>query len=136
MATLARPYVVVPLPKYQALMKAEMEKESRQKTNPTETAETKANPNESNSSLDQKQESVKLYKRAKFEQMKTLLRQKGIHFDNLDELIKHALGNSSKRSMANIVQFYDQLFQTNLGHLVHNSSAIKHFKPDWFEVYH
>ena len=56
--------------------------------------------------------------------------------ENLDSLLKCALG-SSKKILANEKQFFDFLFENNLGHFVRNRNKINlyyKFKDNWWSV--
>ena len=56
--------------------------------------------------------------------------------ENLDSLLKSALG-SSKKILPNEKQFFDFLFENNLGHFVRNRNKINlyyKFKDNWWSV--
>ena len=56
--------------------------------------------------------------------------------ENLDSLIKSALG-SSKKVLSNEKQFFTFLFENNLGHFVRNRNKINlyyKFKDNWWSV--
>ena len=62
--------------------------------------------------------------------------QKISSLENLDDLIKCALGNS-KKTLPNEKEFFNFLFENNLAHFVKNRSKISQYydkATNWFEV--
>lgn len=131
----AEAYVIVSLKKYKAMMK------SQELSAPSEASKTLSDgencqeesiqKHSANSALENEDTKNKPYKAAKFQQFKTLLRHKGLEFD--DRLIRQALGQAKKHTEGEEI-FYPTLFDQGLGGLIQNRTKLEQYKPGWWEM--
>lgn len=76
---------------------------------------------------------VKKYKKMAFSNFKQLCRHNDIYFNNLDDLIHLALGQS-KKVLENEAEFFHQVLVSDLGSCVKNSKKIQLYYPEWFKL--
>ena len=142
-------FAIIPWGKFQSMEKRLKKEETSDEELPAakpqtpeveETAEKEVQPTPKDTT---KKKDVKTKYRAT--QIKKLLHhieklggsQKITSLENLEELIKCALGNSRK-TLANEEEFFNFLFDNNLGHFVKNRSKINQYydsASNWYEVW-
>lgn len=117
----AEPYVILPLKRYKTLTNLSKEPQ-RSSLEAKEAAPSSVAP--SNIHL----------KAQKFNQLKTLLREKQIiGFANEDQLIRKAIG-ASKSPLANEEVFFQKLFDNNMGQYITNPHVFAQYKPLWYRL--